>query len=139
MSRGRIFFQGSPDPTIGVEVELFILNKDTLDLHPGAQTIIQEFDGDIHVKEELLESIVEVNTGICDNISEVREDLRGRIKKVIEIANNHDWKILSMGMHPRAKWMDQKVTDKDRYLQLVEKIQWPARRLLITGDRKSVV
>ncbi|MBT3251098.1 MAG: YbdK family carboxylate-amine ligase [Candidatus Marinimicrobia bacterium] len=133
MSRGRIFFQGSPDPTIGVEVELFILNKDTLDLHPGAQTIIQEFDGDIHVKEELLESIVEVNTGICDNISEVREDLRGRIKKVIEIANNHDWKILSMGMHPRAKWMDQKVTDKDRYLQLVEKIQWPARRLLITG------
>jgi glutamate---cysteine ligase / carboxylate-amine ligase len=133
MSRGRIFFQGSPDPTIGVEVELFILNKDTLNLHPGAQTIIEEFDGDIHVKEELLESIVEVNTGICNNISEVREDLRGRIKKVIGIAKNHDWKILGMGMHPRANWMDQKVTDKDRYLQLVEKIQWPARRLLITG------
>lgn len=133
MSRGRIFFQGSPAPTIGVEVELFILDKDTLELHPGAQTIIQEFDGDIHVKEELLESIVEVNTGICENVSEVREDLRGRIKKVIEIGKKHDWKILSMGMHPRANWMDQKVTDKDRYLQLVEKIQWPARRLLITG------
>jgi len=38
-----------------------------------------------------------------------------------------------MGMHPRAKWTDQKITSKDRYLQLVDKLQWPVRRLLITG------
>ena len=28
MSKGRIFFNQSPKPTIGVEAELFIINKD---------------------------------------------------------------------------------------------------------------
>ena len=133
MTRGRILFQGSPAPTIGVEVELFILNRDTLELQPGAQTIIEEFDGDLHVKEELLEAIVEVNTGICKDVSEVRDDLGGRIKKVIQIANDNNWEIMSMAMHPRANWIDQSITDKERYRQLIDKIQYPARRLLITG------
>ncbi len=133
MGRNRIYFYGSPKPTIGVEVELFLLDKDTLELCPGAQTIIQEFDGDPHVKEELLDSIIEINTAICDDVSQVREDLKGRINKVIRAAEKHNMKMMGMGMHPRARWVDQTITKKDRYVQLVEKLQWPVRRLLITG------
>ena len=36
MSPGRIFFNSSPNPTIGVEVELQILDNKTFELASGA-------------------------------------------------------------------------------------------------------
>ena len=60
MSRGRIFFNSSPNPTIGVEVELQILDKNTLELASGANDILSEFEDSLHVKEELLDSIIEI-------------------------------------------------------------------------------
>ena len=32
MNKGRIYFNQSPKPTIGVEAELFTINKDTYEL-----------------------------------------------------------------------------------------------------------
>ncbi|NQU68313.1 MAG: glutamate--cysteine ligase [Candidatus Marinimicrobia bacterium] len=133
MQKERIYFNNSPDPTIGVEVELFVLDADTLELAPGAPTILNNFPDSLHVKEELLDSIVEVNTKICRDVSEVREDLRTRFCEVIKVAEDNGFQLMGMGMHPRARWIDQTITDKERYLQLVDKLQWPVRRLLISG------
>ena len=65
MIQDRIYFNLSPNPTIGVESELFTVSNDSLDLCPGALSILNSFPDDIHVKEELLECIVEIYTGIC--------------------------------------------------------------------------
>ena len=43
MNKGRIYFNQSPKPTIGVEAELFTINKDTYELCPGAPLILKEF------------------------------------------------------------------------------------------------
>jgi len=37
MNKGRIYFNHSPQPTIGVEAELFTISKDSLDLCPSAE------------------------------------------------------------------------------------------------------
>ena len=37
MNKGRIYFNHSPKPTIGVEAELFTISKDSLDLCPIAE------------------------------------------------------------------------------------------------------
>ena len=58
MNKGRIYFNQSPKPTIGVEAELFTINKDTYALHPGAPLILKEFPESSNVKEELLECII---------------------------------------------------------------------------------
>ena len=75
MNKGRIYFNQSPKPTIGVEAELFTINKDTYELCPGAPLILKEFPESSNVKEELLECIIEVNTDICKDISSVINDL----------------------------------------------------------------
>lgn len=133
MQKDRIYFNNSPDPTIGVEVELFVLDSDNLDLAPGAPAILGQFKSSQNVKEELLDSIIEVNTKICKDVTEVRDDLQRRFKEVIKVAEDNGYLLMGMGMHPKANWTDQKITNKDRYLQLVDKLQWPVRRLLITG------
>ena len=85
MNRDRIYFSHSPKPTIGVEAELFTINKDSLDHCPGARLVLNEFTGSAHIKEELLECIIGVNTGICEENSAVRSDLTSRIFEVQQI------------------------------------------------------
>ena len=85
MNRGRIYLSHSPKPTIGVEAELFTINKDSLDHCPGAPLVLNEFTGRAHIKEELLEYIIGVNTGICEDISAVQSDLTSRIFEVQQI------------------------------------------------------
>ena len=72
MTKDRIYFNQSPQPTIGVEAELFTVSKNNFNLYPGAPAILNKFEDDIHVKEELLECIVGVNTGICQDVADVR-------------------------------------------------------------------
>ena len=82
MTKDRIYFNQSPQPTIGVEAELFTVSKNNFNLCPGAPAILNKFEDDIHVKEELLECIVGVNTGICQDVAGVRSDLMNKIAEV---------------------------------------------------------
>ena len=85
MNRDRIYFSHSPKLTIGVEAEHFTINKDSLDLCPRAPLVLNKFPGSAHIKEELLECIIGVNTGICEDISAVQSDLTSRIFEVQQI------------------------------------------------------
>ncbi len=76
MDKEKLYFNSSPNPTIGVESELYTVSNDDLDLCSGAPSILNSFPNDIHVKEELLECIVEINTGICKNVNEVDPNIR---------------------------------------------------------------
>ncbi len=133
MSRGRIFFNSSPNPTIGVEVELQILNKETFELASGAVDILSEFQDSLHVKEELLDSIIEINTSVCKNIGEVISDLTEYIQKASIVAESKGYSLASIATHPFSKWKEQSVTQSERYLHFLDRMQWPLRRLLITG------
>jgi glutamate---cysteine ligase / carboxylate-amine ligase len=133
MRKGRITFNSSPEPTIGVEVELQILDKHSLDLTSGAVELLKFYEGNNHVKEELLDSIIEINTGICRNISEVKDDLVPRLRDVIKTADTLGYALSTIATHPYSRWKEQSVTQSERYQHFVNRMQWPLRRLLITG------
>ena len=63
-------FAGSPRPTIGVEMELQLVDRTTGALVPLASTLIDEFGELPWLKSELLQSTIEINTGICEDISD---------------------------------------------------------------------
>ena len=48
------------------------------------------FPDNQNVKEELLESIVEVNIGICDDVEDIRRDLKSRINEVQQVAEKEN-------------------------------------------------
>ena len=79
MNQDRIYFNHSSQPTIGVEAELYTVSMDNYNLCSGAPKILEFFRDDIHVKEELLECIIEINTGICNTVADVRQDLTTKI------------------------------------------------------------
>lgn len=129
----KINFNGSPNPTVGVELELQIIDPETKNLVSGAQQIMAKADGDSHVKPELIQSTIELNTDVCANISAVRLDLSERLNGLVKICDELGYELACAGTHPFAKWSEQTITPKDRYHMLVDRCQWPARRLMIFG------
>ena len=129
----QIKLNGSPEPTVGVELELFTLDKNTLELTNGAPGILDHFSDNFFFKRELLQCILEITTDVCNNVDEIYDDLRPKLDMAIEYANNNEIELLSMPIHPFSKVSDQKVSNDKRYRDFLDRMQWPLRRLLITG------
>ena len=127
-------FSSSPDPTLGVEIELQILDPQSCTLKQGSVEILDRLGHDHpKIKQELTQSTVEVITGVCDDVAGCVADLTGSIRELYHLGDELGMAFASAGTHPFGQWRDQKIFPNDRYQGLVDRIQWPARRLLIYG------
>ena len=79
----RIHFNGSPNPKVGVEVELQIIDPETKNLVSGASRILERVQDINRVKPELIASTVELNTDVCANIETVRCELSDRLRSLL--------------------------------------------------------
>ena len=123
-----------PRLTMGIEEEFQIVDgegqlKSHIDtLLTAARPLLGE-----QVKPEMMQSVVEVGTKICADVSEARDEvlrLRGTLASLLRPAG---LRIASAGTHPFSHWQDQQVTDHERYKVLEEELQDVIRELLIFG------
>ena len=129
----RIAFRGSPRPTVGVELELQLLDPETMNLVAGAPAILQRTADVSHIKAELIESTIELNTDVCEDVAAVRRDLTERIAQLMAVTDELGYQVACVGTHPFSRWAEQRITASERYHRLVDQCQWPARRLMIFG------
>src|SRR5687767_4256856 len=107
---GPLKFKGSDkELSLGVEMELQVLDGNTLLLTPQAATIIDLCDTD-NIVPEFFQSTLEIVTGICQNVHEVQADLRPSIYNAYLKANQSNLKLGSTGTHPAADYRDRLVT-----------------------------
>ena len=126
-------FAKSESYTLGVEVELQIVDRNTHELTPKAPSILQQWSGPPTVQPEIFQSMIELSTGICRDADHAEEDLRATATKLIPIAKSLDVRFIASGTHPTARYQDRKVFQSDRYNGLIARNQWIARRLQIFG------
>src|SRR6202034_3805320 len=125
----------SAGPTLGIEWEVQLIDAQTRMLRQDAGVVLaglpglQESGEHPKMKLELMESIVEVSTGICGTVAEAKVDLATTIKELRRTAEPHGIVLSAAGTHPASDWRDAKMAPTQRYSELVEEIQWPARRL----------
>ena len=134
----EIPFSSSERASLGVEWELQLVDRDTRQLTAGAVEILEEMrpeGAEEHpkAKHELLQSTVEIITGICTTVEEAKADLAGTLAEVVAQAEKRNLGVMCAGTHPMTDWQTQLISPKERYLRLVEEMQWPARRLQIFG------
>ncbi len=135
----EIDFNSSPGPSLGVEVELELVDRETRALASAASAILGEI-GAGHpegehpkAKHELFECTIEIITGVCTSVAEARADLQATLDEVVAAADRRGLDLLCSGTHPFSAWQDQQVSPNPRYAQLIEEMQWMARRLAIFG------
>jgi carboxylate-amine ligase len=134
----QIPFRSSERASLGVEWELQIVDRKTRELSAGAVGILEELRPDgaeehPKAKHELLQSTIEIITGICTTVEEAKADLAGTLAEVGAAAERRGLGLMCAGTHPFTDWQTQLISPKERYLQLVERMQWLARRLQIFG------
>lgn len=132
-------FKGPPF-TVGVEEELMILDADGLDLAQGIETILEAVPADLpgHVKPELMQSVLEVATSPCEDVGAAGRQLGALRAEVSRIAESHGMLIGASGTHPFARWEEQQIVDRPRYLELAEELGWVAHRELIFGTHVHI-
>jgi carboxylate-amine ligase len=121
--------------TLGIEEEFQIVNPETGALESRVTDFFaegQRLIGD-KIKAEMIQSMVEVGTGICQNVQEARADISNLRGTIAALAGKHGLAIAAASTHPFSHWKDQTIYDDKRYELLVEEIQMVARSLLIYG------
>jgi glutamate---cysteine ligase / carboxylate-amine ligase len=132
-------FRPSERSSLGVEVELALVDIDTGALVGAAPAILAELaarnEGIEHprIKAELYQCTLEVITGICDTVAEARIDIQEGIDEIRRIAAPMGVDLISAGLHPFTPWQSQERSVGERYDEIVERIQWPAKRLITHG------
>jgi carboxylate-amine ligase len=135
----QIDFHSSEGSSLGIEMELEIVDVETRELHSGATDILADAGRDhpagVHpkAKHELLESTIEIITGICSTAAEARADLEGTLAELQPYLERRDLAFMCSGTHPFSDWAKQQISPNPRYERLVEEMQWMARRLQIFG------
>ncbi len=127
---------GSTKPfTMGVEEELQILDPETGNLVARIDEVLGgagDEEGS-ELQSELFQAVVETATPKCETIGEVREEVKRLRGRLVDHCQDRGYAIAAASTHPTAHWEDQEYTDKDRYEELIETVQWPAKRELIFG------
>ncbi len=128
---------GSSDPyTLGVEEEYMLLDPETWDLVQHIDSVLAAVADSAHESQlhaELMQSVLEVTTPVCRTAGDVMSALSQLRAYVAEIARAQGCRFGSAGTHPFSLFERQRITARDRYRQLVDQLQYIARRELIFG------
>jgi glutamate---cysteine ligase / carboxylate-amine ligase len=128
-------FTGPPF-TIGIEEELMIVDRETLDLASSIEGVLEDLEGvekQGEVKPELMESVCEIATEPCRDTREAADQLRALRRLVSQMAQRRGLAIGSAGTHPFALWEDQRIVSRPRYRELIAGLQFVARQEIIFG------
>jgi carboxylate-amine ligase len=134
-----ISWNPSRGATIGVEWELQLLDTRTRMLRQDAGEVLAALPGLTEEREhpkirhELMESTVEVVTGVCSTVSEAKDDLSATISQLERITGRRGTMLACAGTHPVSDWRDAKMAPIQRYAELVEQMQWLVRRIQTFG------
>ena len=131
-----------PSLTIGVEEEYQIIDPSSGDLkaaitelmeQTGAQNVEKGVLKEHGIKPEMHQSMVELGTPICQNVTQLADELRSQRASIISLAAEHNLAIVAAATHPFSHWAQQEITPFDRYKGVVQDMQILAQRLLIFG------
>jgi carboxylate-amine ligase len=125
--------------TLGVEWEVQLIDSETRMLRQEAGKLLNDLpvtnDTGEHpqIRHELMQSTLELVTGICHTVSEAKEDLAKTIADLQRAAGEHGILLACAGTHPVSNWRDAAMAPIQRYAELVEQMQWLARRIQTFG------
>jgi glutamate---cysteine ligase / carboxylate-amine ligase len=134
-----ISWNPSRGPTLGIEWELQLIDRRTRMLRQDAREVLAAVPGlsesgeHPKMKYEFMQSTVEVITGICSTVSEAKRDLAATISQLQRITGERGTMLACAGTHPVSDWRDAKMAPIQRYAELLENLQWLARRIQTFG------
>ena len=131
-------FAHSERSTLGVEWELQLIDRDSLDLRQCAAEILRAVRPDPHIHGEMMLNTVELVSGARRTVAECLEDIALAFDRLLPVTEPLRVDLSSAGTHPFADPLVQKVTDTERYARLVDRTRLWGHQMLIFGTHVHV-
>lgn len=121
--------------TIGIEEEFQLVDPQTGQLCSSIEAILanESVRQETTVKCEYFQSMIEVVSRVCPDITTARQELFAARSNLLALAQKEGLTIISAGTHPDARWHLQQRTERERYQRLEEELQDVARSWLTFG------
>nr|HAT8713456.1 YbdK family carboxylate-amine ligase [Legionella jordanis] len=119
--------------TLGVEIELQLIDALDYNLCSRAQEVLDATSHLKKVKPEFYLSTIEVNTDKCHGVQEVEEDLYLTLSELQLATKGLGVLFAGTGSHPFSTYADWKISPSERYQDLLDRNQWLTRRMSVFG------
>jgi carboxylate-amine ligase len=135
MQEKTITFTTSKPFTLGVEIELQILDPENLNLVPKAPAILSMVPDNLkdRIKPEFIRSMIEVNTEVCSDMEQVKDSLARLIRQAESLAAQNGTLLFATSLHPFSRHSEQELSDHPRYARIMDELQLVGRRFITQG------
>jgi glutamate---cysteine ligase / carboxylate-amine ligase len=134
-------FKTSNPLTIGVELELQLINLQNYNLAREANDFLRRLNEINHVaviKPEITESMIEINSSIHTSYQTLKEELYNLRDTLVKEARKTHIGICGGGTHPFQKWKDQKIFHTERFEAVSEQYGYLAKQFTVFGQHIHV-
>ncbi|MDB5892242.1 MAG: glutamate--cysteine ligase [Polaromonas sp.] len=134
-------FQKSAALSLGVELELQLVNTHDYDLAPYAEDMLRLMSKVAlpgSVVPEMTSSMIEISTGVCQSSSEVLGQLSQIRDALVRCADKLNIAVVGGGTHPFQQWHERRIYDKPRFRELSELYGYLSKQFTIFGQHVHV-
>ena len=134
-------FHHSEPLTLGVELELQLVNTHDYDLAPYAEDMLRlmlktPLPGS--VVPEMTNSMIEISTDVCRSSSEVLSQLTPIRDALVKSADKLNIAVVGGGTHPFQQWHERRIYDKPRFHELSALYGYLTKQFTIFGQHVHI-
>lgn len=131
----ELVFNKSAKGTVGVELELQLLDRKSLEFRDIAPEVLGALCPRFgeRIKEEFIKCMVELNTRVCANVAEAEADLMETTVALGEVLETHGAVLYASSLHPWEKGTGLNLSGNPRYERILEDLQIVGRRFITQG------
>ena len=127
--------------SLGVELELQLVNTYDFDLAPGANDLLEllsrkPFPGS--VTPEMTQSMIEIATSIQNAHGPLLTELRAIRDTLVAACDRLNIEIAGGGTHPFQRWSEQRVFSKPRFEELSQLYGYLAKQFTVFGQHVHI-
>lgn len=129
-------FKGSPERSVGLEIELQVIDPDRFDLCSKSKKVlefIKKHSLKSHITPEITQSMIEINSSIHRDIAGLYEEMRTLKRLLSDCSQMLNIRFSGGGTHPFQHWASRKIYPAGRYLSLSDQYGYLAKMFTVFG------
>ncbi len=130
-------FKSSQPLTMGIELELMVLNRHDYDLARGAPDLLARLEKvqiEGEVKPEITESMIEVNSPVNRRYDELLGQLERVRDAITAAADRLNVAVAGGGSHPYHKWSERRIFPTERFQRVSGLYGYLAKQFTVFGQ-----
>lgn len=133
----KLQFKENNEFTVGVELEMQLVNLQTFDLAMEAKDFLRRLSNKNttgELKPEITQSMIEINSSVHKSYQSLLIELQTLRNHIVDEAAKTHIGVCGGGSHPFQKWREQRIYKTERFANVSEQYGYLAQQFTVFGQ-----